>query len=166
MSALADWLANLAMPWIDFYADSMAAEAAVMFLHLGGIVAAGGIAFTLDRAVLRAGRGGWPRRPDLARELHESHVAVLIGLAAVFVSGIALTMADPTIFLVSWVYWAKMFAVALLLLNGFFLKRAGDRLLAEPEDDVAFRGLRTAAIRSGALWGLTVLGGVAVTLYA
>lgn len=166
MSAFADWLSGVAAPWVDFYSGSLLTETAVTFLHLGGILAAGGIAFTLDRAVLRAGRRGWPERPDLARELHESHVAVLVGLAGVFLSGIALTLADPSVFLVSWIYWAKMAAVAFLLVNGFFLERAGERLLAEPESDAAFLGLRGAAIRSATLWAMSMLGGVAITLYA
>ena len=166
MAALADWLEGVFAPWIDFYSSSAATETAVMFLHLGALVAAGGLAFTLDRAVLRSGSRGWPSRMDLARELHQSHRAVVGGLAAVFASGIALTLADPTIFLLSTVYWAKMTAVGLLLLNGFFLRRAGQRLLAAPEDEATFRALRRAALRSAALWGLTILGGVAVTMYA
>ncbi len=166
MSALADRLASLLQPWVDFYSGSSATETVVMFLHLGAVVAAGGIAFTLDRAVLRANRNGWPERTDLARELHESHLAVIAGLAAVFVSGVALTASDPTVFLVSWVYWAKMLVVALLLLNGLFLKRAGDHLVQEPHDEGAFRRLRVAAVRSGTLWALSVLAGVALTIYA
>jgi len=67
---------------------------------------------------------------------------------------------------VSWVFWAKMFAVGLLLVNGFFLKRAGERLLEAPDSDIAFRGLRGAAIRSAGLWAASMLGGVAITLYA
>lgn len=166
MSALADWIANVARPWADFYSGSSVTETVVMFLHLGGMVAAGGIAFTLDRAVLRAGKHGWPRRPDLARDLHQSHQAVIGGLGVVMLSGLALTAADPTTFLVSWVYWAKMVTVALLLVNGLYLKRSGERLLAEPEDEGAFRKLRLAAVRSAALWALSVLGGVAITMYA
>lgn len=165
MSALVDWIAGVAQPWVDFYSGSATTETVVMFLHLGGMVAAGGIAFTLDRAVLRAGRNGWPRRPDLARELHQSHRAVIAGLAVVMLSGLALTASDPSTFLVSWIYWAKMAAVTLLLVNGLFLKRAGERLLAEPEDEGAFRRLRTSAVRSATLWALSVLGGVAITMY-
>jgi hypothetical protein len=166
MSALVDWMSTVATPWTDLYSGSLLTEAAVMFLHLGGVVAAGGIAFTLDRAVLRTGRSGWPERPDLARELHESHLAVLLGLGAVFASGIALTLADPSVFLMSWIYWAKMGIVGLLLVNGLFLKNAGDRLRSEPADDRAFDGLRNAAMRSAALWAVSVLAGIAITLYA
>jgi len=165
MGALLERIVSSTSWWTDLYGSSTPVEVAVMFLHLGGMVAAGGLAFTLDRAVLRSARG-WPGREHLARELHLSHRAVLVGLAAVFLSGLALTASDPEIFLVSWVYWAKMLVVALLLTNGWFLKRSGERVLANPEDDGAFRGLRRAAVRSGGLWALTVLAGVALTLYA
>jgi hypothetical protein len=166
MSSLVDWIANLAQPWVDFYSGSAITETVVMFLHLGGMVAAGGIAFTLDRAVIRAGRNGWPRRPDLARELHQSHRAVIGGLALVMLSGLALTASDPSVYLESWIYWAKMVAVVLLLVNGLSLKRSGERLLAEPDDEGAFHKLRAAALRSATLWAAAVLGGVAITMYA
>jgi len=166
MTAIAEWLESVAAPWIDFYSGSAATETAVMFLHIGALVAAGGLAFTLDRAVLRQGHHGWPSRADLARDRHQSHRAVIIGLGVVFASGFALTLADPAVFLVSLVYWAKMTAVALLLVNGFFLQRSGERLLSAPEDEASFQALRRAALRSAALWGLSILGGVAVTMYA
>lgn len=166
MSGLVDWISGLTAPWSDFYNSSAGWETTIMFLHLGGMVAAGGIAFTLDRAVLRSHRHGWPHRPDLARELHQSHLAVIAGLIVVFMSGLALTLADPSVFLVSWIYWAKMAAVILLLANGYSLKRSGEQLLEAPEDDGAFRRLRHAATRSAVLWAVSVLGGVAITMYA
>jgi hypothetical protein len=166
MTALVDWIANVAQPWVDFYSGSAVTETVVMFLHLGGMVAAGGIAFTLDRAVIRAGKHGFPRRPDLARELHQSHRAVIGGLGVVMLSGLALTASDPTVFLESWIYWAKMAAVVLLLVNGLFLKRSGERLLAQPDDEGAFHKLRVAALRSATLWAVSVLAGVAITMYA
>jgi len=166
MQHLLDLIADVVRPWTDYYASSAGMETAVMFLHLGGMVAAGGIAFTLDRAVLRSGRAGWPRRGDLARELHHSHTAVIVGLLVVLVSGIALTAADPTVFLVSWIYWAKMATVVFLLANGWMLKRSGEALLADPGSEGAFLRLRRAALRSAGLWALAVLGGVAITMYA
>jgi hypothetical protein len=166
MQHLLDLIANVVRPWTDYYASSAGTETAVMFLHLGGMVAAGGIAFTLDRAVLRSGRAGWPRRGDLAQELHHSHTAVIAGLMVVLVSGIALTAADPTVFLVSWIYWAKMVTVVFLLANGWTLKRSGEALLADPESEGAFLRLRRSALRSAGLWALAVLGGVAITMYA
>lgn len=164
MQTLLDSLTTATQGWSDLYGASVTLETAVMFLHLGGMLAAGGIAFTLDRAVVRAGRG-WPRRADLAKELHTSHGAVLVGLGIVVVSGLALTLADPAYFLTSWVFWAKMVAVALLLVNGWVLKVRGDGLLTDPDDDRAFARLRTAAVRSAALWAVSLLGGIAITMY-
>lgn len=165
MNALMDWIVASTAGWSDLYANSQALEATVMFLHLGGMVAAGGLAFTLDRAVLRSTRG-WPHRDDLARELHASHRAVLVGLLVVFASGAALTASDPQVFLGSWIYWAKMGTVLLLLGNGWFLKQSGERLLEDPANEGAFQGLRRAAVRSAGLWALSVLGGIVITLYA
>ncbi|NJD18751.1 MAG: hypothetical protein FIA95_05645 [Gemmatimonadetes bacterium] len=166
MGALAEWLGGVLAPWSDLFSSSSPLETAVMFLHLGGVMAAGGMAFTLDRAVLRTGRGTGAGRGDLARELHASHGAVIGGLAVVLASGIALTAADPTVFLVSWLFWAKMAVVVVLLGNGWLLKKAGEDLLVTPDDPVAFGRLRASALRSGALWALALLLGVALTVYA
>ncbi|MCA9739157.1 MAG: hypothetical protein R3E98_03950 [Gemmatimonadota bacterium] len=165
MHAFVDWLSAVMEPWIDFYGGSALTETVVMFLHLGALLAAGGLAFTLDRAVLRA-----PSDPEgrarLADTLHDAHRAVLVGLAVITASGVLLTLADPSVFLESRVYWAKMVAVGALLVNGVFLKRSGDRLRRDPLDARAFGGLRSAALRSAALWMISLLGGVAITLYA
>ncbi|HKJ02918.1 MAG TPA: hypothetical protein VJ997_10700 [Longimicrobiales bacterium] len=165
MHALLDRIVTFTSWWADLYADSRALEASVMFLHLGGMVAAGGLAFTLDRAVFRS-RKGWPHRDDLAKELHASHGAVIGGLVVVFASGIVLTASDPEAFLTSWIYWAKMVTVVLLLGNGWLLKKSGERLLEDPQSEGAFRSLRRSALRSAGLWALSVLGGIAITLYA
>lgn len=165
MTALPEWIASLVAPWSDLYSSSSALEAIVVFLHLGGMLAAGGLAFTMDRAVLRSARDGWPAKEALAREIHQAHGAVLAGLGVVLVSGLALTLSDPTTFLESGIYWAKMITVVLLLANGWLLKRAGERVLAAPDDEAAFRRLRTSALRSSGLWMLSVLGGVAVTTF-
>jgi len=163
MAALAQHLANFFSPWVDLYAGSTTVETVVMFLHLGGLVAAGGLAWTLDRAVLRSAHGPHPSRAELARELGLSHGVVLVGLIVVFASGLALTAADPKTFLVSWIFWVKMGLVVLLLTNGWLLKRAGERLAEEPDAEPAFRTLRGAAVRSVSLWTLTVLAGVALS---
>jgi hypothetical protein len=163
MAALARYLAHLFAPWVSLYADSTPVETAVVFLHVGGLVVAGGLAWTLDRAVLRSSGGSSPARADLARELGVAHGTVLVGLGVVFLSGLALTAADPKTFLVSWVFWTKMVLVVLLLFNGWLLKRAGERLAADPEADVSFRQLHRAAIRSSGLWALTILAGAALS---
>jgi hypothetical protein len=163
MAALAQYLAHLFAPWVNLYADSLPVETTVVFLHVGGLVVAGGLAWTLDRSVLQSPGGSHPARAELARELGGAHGTVLVGLGVVFLSGLALTAADPKTFLVSWIFWTKMALVVLLLFNGWLLKRAGERLAADPEADVSFRRLRRAAIRSTSLWALTILAGVALS---
>ena len=133
MASLAQHLANLFSPWVDLYSGSTTVETIVVFLHLGGLVVAGGLAWTMDRAVLRSARGPHPSRAELARELGLAHGAVLVGLVVVFLSGILLTAADPKTFLVSWIFWVKMGLVILLLANGWLLKRAGERVAQEPD---------------------------------
>ncbi len=165
MAALAKHLADLFGPWIDYYGGSSAAETVVTFLHLGGLFAAGGLAFALDRAVLRSGRHPLPRREDVARDMGHAHKAILLGLGVVALSGLAMTAADPKTYMVSKIFWVKMGAVLLLLANGWFLKRAGERLVEEPDAPTAFRRLRRAAVRSMGLWAVTVLAGVALTVY-
>ena len=166
MGGLVDLVTRVVQPWIDFYGDSVPTEAVVVFLHLGGLVVAGGLAFSFDRAVLRAGSRPSLRTQDVARELGLAHGAVLVGLAIVAVSGVALVAADPATFLVSPLFWAKMALVALLLANGWLLKRSGETLALNPDDPTARRRLSRAAVRSVALWGGATLLGVLLTLAA
>lgn len=166
MAALAKYLADVLSPWINYYNYSNAAELIITFLHLGGLFAAGGLAFGMDRAVLRSGRHPLPSREDVARELGQAHKVILIGLGVVVLSGLAMTASDPKTYLISKIFWLKMGAVVLLLGNGWVLKRAGERLLEEPDAPTGFRRLRRAAIRSMGLWMVTVLAGVALTVYS
>jgi hypothetical protein len=166
MAAFADRLADLLAPWVDAYSSSSVLEISVMFMHLGGLLVGGGLAFAFDRAVLHPFRSAPERREELSREMGMAHRMVLGGLIAMVVSGVALTAADPTVYLVSSVYWVKMGLFAVLLANGWLLERAGRRVSAAPDDDGAFRQLRAAAVRSMALWVLVVLFGVALTMDA
>lgn len=163
MAALAQYLAHLFAPWVNLYSDSLVVETTVIFLHVGGLVVAGGLAWTMDRAVLRSARNPHPARAELAHELGLSHGVVLIGLTVVVASGMALVASDPKTFLLSWIFWTKMALVLLLLFNGWLLKRAGEDLAAEPEGDLAFDRLHGAARRSVTLWALTILAGAALS---
>lgn len=185
-------LADLLQPWSDLYNGSVAVENVVMFGHLAGILVAGGFAVATDRAVLRAKGATAAARSHLLGELHHIHRPVIIGLAVVILTGIAMLLSDVRTFLPSWVFWLKMGLFALLLANGLVLERAGSRLSSveaaragptdperptDPEQPVdgggpddgqdglrsGWRRLRNASIRSGGLWVLTLLFGVLLT---
>lgn len=174
-------LADLLQPWSDLYNGSVALENVVMFGHLAGILVAGGFAVATDRAVLRA-KGTPAARSHVLHELHHIHRPVIVGLAVVILTGLAMLFSDVQTFLPSWVFWLKMGLFGLLLANGLVLERAGDRLKvmeddlveespavdggragAEDRSRAGWRRLRNASLRSGGLWVLTLLFGVLLT---
>ncbi len=156
-------LATTLRPWSDLYNGSALVSDGVTFAHLGGMLVAGGFAVAADRTVLRSGRAPEGDRSFVLRELRDVHRPVLWGLAVVLLSGLAMMLSDVRTFLPSWVFWAKMALIGLLLLNGLTLERAERRLAADPLERTAWRRLRRASLRSGGLWILTVLFGVLLT---
>jgi hypothetical protein len=160
-------VANAAKPWASLYSDSTAISSAVTFLHLAGLLFAGGLAIATDRATFRALRGTDEDRNRLLLDLGNSHSWVLGGLSVIFVSGILLALSDVKTFGYSPVYWTKMSLVALLLLNGALLRRTERKLRAgslliqstAPRQRLWSR-LRFAAATSMVLWTAIVLAGV------
>ncbi len=159
-------LASLTQPWADLYGGSTLLQGLVTFLHIGGVVVAGGFALASDRSTFRvSGRPAEIRREHLA-ELGAVHAPVLWALGIVLVSGGALLLADVETFLPSWFFWLKMGLVAVLLVNGLTVQKAEKGLVKNPEDQAAWKRLRWAAGRSVVLWGVVVLLGVLLPLEA
>ncbi len=155
-------LVQLFQPWNDFYSHSKTAATIAIFLHTGGLLLAGGFAIAADRGTLRALRGAGNRSYQIA-ELAAVHRWVVTGLGIVVVSGIALFVADIETFWASWIYWAKMLLVALLLINGLLMTRHEAALAKDPNDaSPHWRGLQRAAVTSLLLWFVTTLAGVAL----
>ena len=148
--------------WAEMYAESTAISAGVEFVHLFSLVIAGGFALAYDRQVL-ASAGQISPRAGFAAELATAHTPVLVGLTLVFVSGGLLLAADLESFLSSRMFWMKMGALALLLLNGLAIRRANNRLVRSQVDVRSWRALRHGAARSMLLWTGTVLLGVLLT---
>ena len=154
-------------PWSSLYSDSTAVSSAVTFVHLGGLLFAGGLAVASDRATFRALRGTEEDRTRLLVDLAGAHAWVLTGLSVIFASGLLLALADVKTFGPSPVYWTKMSLVALLLINGTLLQRTEQKLRAgslltqssAPRQRLWSR-LRFAAAASMALWTAIVLAGV------
>ena len=156
MTTLVQAAAGWVQPWADLYADSVTVKALVVFLHMGGLLAAGGFALAADRATLRLGRLTEGERLHFVRELGETHRPVLMGLAIVIVTGVAMLLADLETLLPSPVFWVKMGMFALLMLNGLTLRSAERRLNGGAHTQRGWRSLHRAALRSAGLW-FTVL---------
>jgi len=160
-------VARAAKPWASLYSDSRAVSSAVTFLHLGGLLFAGGVAIATDRATFRALRGTDDDRSRLLVDLGNTHAWVVTGLSVIFASGLLLALSDVKTFLPSPTYWTKMSLVALLLINGALLQRTEQRLragtlLTQSAAPVQrlWRRLRFAAASSMVLWTAIVLAGV------
>jgi hypothetical protein len=160
-------LVALLKPWADFYSDSKAAETAVTFLHLGGLLLAGGLAIAADRHTLRAMKRAASDRHGHLAELATVHRWVLSGLAVIVVSGLALLAADLETFWGSWIYWIKMGLVVVLLYNGFVMTRVERALTRDAsETSPSWRKLHRIAVRSLLLWFMTAAVGVALVNYS
>ena len=106
----------------------------VEFLHIGGLLLAGGLAIAADRSTMRALRLPVSERALSMLELAAVRRWVLTGLTVIVVSGLALLTADIETFFGSWIFWTKMGLVILLLTNGFMMTRI-ERMLALEADD-------------------------------
>lgn len=163
MIAPPEALVNLLQPWNDFYSHSKAAETIVTFLHIGGLLLAGGLAIAADRGSIRALKNTAHSGPYHLRELSTVHRWVLTGLTVVVLSGIALLAADIETFWGSWIFWLKMALVALLLINGLVMTRTEAALARDSSDaSPAWRTLHRTAVTSLGLWFLISLAGVAL----
>lgn len=157
-------LVDALQPWSDLYAGSVLLSSGLEFLHLGSLVLAAGFALAFDRVALRAASRSTAER-FVIQELTAMHRPVLLALSVVILSGLALFAADIEALLPAPIFWAKMGAILLLLLNGESIRRAGRRMLAEQTDARGWRALRRGATRSIILWlGLVLLGVLLTTV--
>jgi hypothetical protein len=143
--------------WAALYSGSAVLRTLVSFVHIAGLVSGGGAAIAADRATLRATRRGLALTRQQLASIVATHRVVVIGLTGVIVSGVLLFAADVDTYAVSKLFWLKMGMVAVLMVNGAILVRAG-RALPEPDERTRLTMRRTAAV-SLALWLLTTLAG-------
>lgn len=144
-------------PWAGIYADSVAIQSLVMFVHLGSLLLAGGMAIAADVGAIRAARpGDGPARTAALMQIRAAHRPVLTGLALALASGALLLAADVETFLPSPVLWTKLGLLALLLANGWTVQRT-ERAAAGAAAAEAWPSMRRAAARSLALWFSLVL---------
>ncbi|HWZ27057.1 MAG TPA: hypothetical protein VNX15_00750 [Gemmatimonadales bacterium] len=150
--------------WAHLYSDHKAVSETVNFVHLGGVLLAGGLAVSADRATLRLARAhtlpseshGWA-----LGEIAGVHRLVLIGLTVIFATGVLQTLSDLGTFLPSWVFWSKMGLVAVLLGNGWIRLRAEQAVGRGVT--AAWSAYRRTSIASLILWFTLVLLGTILT---
>jgi hypothetical protein len=145
-------------PWQDLYSDSAVISITVTALHLIGMLVGGGLAIAADRATLRIADEKPGERERHLGELNAIHRPVLIALALLFVTGIAMIASDVATFVVSPVLWIKLGLVALLVINGVVLERTETTLRADGDASLWAR-LRVGAQFSIALWIATLVVG-------
>lgn len=159
MIATPEALASLCAPWAKFYSHSSITATIVTFLHVAPIVVGGGLAIALDRTTLRLGDGAESRARHLD-EVGRAHRSVVAALVLSLLSGLALLAADLDTFLGSWVFWAKMWLIVALLVNGALMTRSEARLRGGAVDQ--WGRLRVLAFTSLALWLVITFAGVAL----
>lgn len=169
-------LTALAKPWADFYADHTSAATIVLSVHMLAMFLAGGMAIGADRAIVRAAPGSAEAARAVVADLSTTHSLVIGSLIVTTLSGVVLFLTDVPTFSVSKVYWTKMAAVTLLLLNGLRMRRAEGAVmhplasipLHTTEMPIAFpkkewSAVRQAAVMSLGLWFTIVLLSVVLT---
>jgi hypothetical protein len=155
-------LSNAVAWWASAYSDHRVLSVFVRFLHIIGLVLAGGTAIVTDRSILRAARGTAEQRASAMVLLARSHLTVGPALVLVIATGVLLSAADLSTFFASPVYWVKLSLVALLLVNGaglFFAER-----LARRQD--AWKRLAFGSAASLALWIVLLFVGTLLTAAA
>ncbi|MES2524873.1 MAG: hypothetical protein V4617_19400 [Gemmatimonadota bacterium] len=165
LESLDSWL----QPWAAYVADHQALAITITAIHVLAMFTAGGLAVATDRRVLAVMTSSLRTDPTVRRltleELASSHAIVIAALAVTFSSGLMLLGADLATFTASPVYWAKMSAIVLLLLNGIRLRLAERRLRTMAPDQDRALAASTGALRQSAavslvLWFTIVLLGV------
>ena len=168
-----DVLTAAFQPWADYYAASSWLPTAVIAVHVVALFIGGGIAVGADRRVVLAAPGSSEAYLAIAADLHATHRVVITALALTVMSGVALCTADLGTFWSSRVFWLKMGAIGLLVLNGALMQQVERQVLtnarntiemstAGPEVTEPWLRLRRHASLSLAGWIVVVLLGVLV----
>src|SRR6478672_2962882 len=106
-----------AEPWRRLYSHSALVSTLVLFGHIAGLLASGGLALAADRATLRLDLADDTESARHLAELARTNRTVMIALSVSIVSGTLLFLADVELFATSPIFWAKMGVIALLLGN-------------------------------------------------
>ena len=156
-------------PWRRVFAHSPLLSTVILFGHLGGLLAAGGLTVASDRATLRLDPNDDVDRQRHLADLAHLQTPVWIAFVVALLSGALLFLADVEAFAASRIFWTKMALVALLVANAVTSARLDAALrrdayvgsaAAESADYTRrWRRRRAFAIASAMLWfGLVLIG--------
>lgn len=158
---LVDQLVAATAPWAELYGNNPVLQNAVAFGHLGGMVLSGGLALATDRFVVSKRRVTIEERRRHLAAAPAIHGWVILGLGLTMVSGMLMLAADLEYLIAARAFWIKMGLVALLLTNGFLIKRQENILnKTHPKISRHWRRLRHLSAMSLTLWFAVVLAGV------
>jgi uncharacterized membrane protein len=160
---LAMTLQGMVGAWSTFYQASTPMQITMEFLHIGGLVGAGGLAVSSDRDLLKLRRAGAAEREAHLERQRGVHRTVLAALAIVTLSGVAFLLADLDTYLGSRTFLVKMGFVVLLFANGAWMMRLERALGRDASRDREWSRMRLAAGVSLALWFVITFLGVVVT---
>jgi len=154
-----------AEPWRRLYAQSPLLSTLILFGHLGGLLAAGGLAVAAERATLRLDpRDDSERRRHLA-DLERLRAPIWSAFGVAVVSGALLFLADVEAFATSPIFWTKMSLVGLLIGATCVTARLDAALRRDcndgggVHDERRWRRRRAGAIVTALLWfGLVLVG--------
>jgi hypothetical protein len=104
-----------AEPWRRLFAQSPVLSTLILFGHLGGLLAAGGLTVAAERATLRLNPSDDADRRRHLADLERLRLPVWAAFGVSLLSGALLFLADVEAFASSRIFWTKMSLVALLL---------------------------------------------------
>lgn len=155
-------------PWRRVFAHSPLLSTVILFGHLGGLLAAGGLTVASDRATLRLDPNDDADRRRHLAELAHLQGPIWIAFVVALLSGALLFLADVEAFAASPIFWTKMAFVALLVVNAVTSSRLDAALRREVQIGSErtssayarrWRRRRAVAIASAVLWfGLVLIG--------
>ena len=148
--------------WAHLYADSKALSAGIMFVHLAGVLVAGGFAIVADRASLLLPAEAGERLAREIERLKDVHFWVMAGLTLTVATGLLQLFSDLHTYLTAWIFWTKMGLIALLLVNGWVRLKAEQGIEAGGAATQLTRFQRTSVV-SLVLWFAVLLAGAFLT---
>src|SRR4029077_3156079 len=98
--------------WNSLYSHSKAISGTVTTLHVGSMFLGGGLAVAADRMTLRVAPNLSEQRRQQLAEVSDVHRSVIFALIVMFITGIAMALADVENFFPSPVFWIKILLVA------------------------------------------------------